>query len=309
MKSILLLCAIVTWLPSSGQLVQLKEVQEYRVMAKYYKQQMVWNSACYAYGKFAENKKYANPYDLLDYSCCCLKNNDTGRFTKYLSRAIEEGVDTTFINRFYRKVTTNEKNYLDNFINEKFESLRNVFLSTHDTALIATLKSMADRDQVGRGPMEKLAAKDPTGWTKSPAYDSLASLQNPADSVNYFLSMQLFELGRFPGYHNCGAAAADFNLPLLHLDKAYVDWDKVFKILKQAELAGDIDPSQLAAIVDRHYLRLANNPCYYYGSLKWGDHAFFDCENVDKLRAEIGLESLRTEYERQKRALPACYGL
>jgi hypothetical protein len=309
MRSIILLCAILTSLSSSGQLAQLQEVQSNRVMAKYYKQQMIWDSACSAYGKFVENKKYANPYDFLDFSYCCLKKNDTVLFTKYLSKAIEEGVDTDDISRFYIKGVAHEKDYLNSFLRENFQLLHRVFVTSHDTAFIAELNAIYDRDQAGRRPIEKLVAKDPKNWNKSPAFDSLRNIQNPADSINYFLAMQLFESGKFPGYHNCGAAATSFHFCMYHFDKAYVNWDKVFRMLKQAALAGDIDPTQVASIVDRHYLRLDSNLCYFYGSLDWGDHPFFDCKNVDKLRAEIGLEPLKTQYERQKRPLPACYGL
>jgi hypothetical protein len=308
MKSVILFCSILMWLTSNGQADRLQEVQGHRVMAKYYKQQMIWDSAYYAYRQFVDDKKYANPYDLLDFSCCCLKRSDTARFVTYLSKAIEAGVDTQQISSFYRKVTADERICLDGFLTKNFRPLHEVFLSNYDTTLINGLKLVAERDQVGRGPIEKLAAKDPANWSKSPAYDSLVLIQNPADSMNYVWVMQHFETGRFPGYRYCGAAAANLMLPLLHFDKAYMDWDKAFGILKRAVLVGDMDPSQLASIADRHYLRLAKNPCYYYGSLKWGDQPFYDCKNVDRLRAEIGLERLKTEYERQKRVLPACYG-
>lgn len=307
MKLIITLLLLLISIPAYCQLARLQEIQANRVTAKDYKQKANWDSACYAYEKFAEDKKYANPYDRLDLSYCCLKRKDTVRFKKFLSRAIEEGVDTGDIHGFYRKVTDDEKSYLNGFVTGHYGPLHNTFLAHYDTGLISELAIIAEADQRMRRPIEEMIAKDPANWKKEPAADSLLKAGRQLDSLNYIHIMRLCASGKYPGYHNCGAAAKMLTMALLHLDHSYEDWDNLFQILKQAVLAGNIDPDQVSTIVDRHYLRLAENPCYYYGSMNWGDKPFFDCKNVDKWRAEIGRESLKSEYERRNRPLPECY--
>lgn len=308
-----LLHNVVFWLvilvtassPSHSQLPILQQVQQARTEAKQYRQEQSWEKAKLAYLKVVANTTYANPFDHLSLAHCSLKAIDSVGFTKHLATAIAEGVDTTQIRSFFRSLTAAENARLQNFMAAHFADLHQQFRNTHDTTLIETINTVQVMDQIGRTPLQSILQKKPFSLKDSNIY-YLTAVQRMADSINYFQIMRLLEGGQFPGYRTCGAVAASFGQVLLHFDAAYVNWDYIMLQLKKAVQIGDLDPDQVAGIVDRHYLGLAS-PSYYYGRLKWGERPFFDCQQVDQFRAEIGIENLQAEYDRGKRALPECY--
>ena len=306
-KIILTLCFILSTIGVLCQTNDLKEVQRNRTIAKDFARKKSFDSACSIYAKFISNKKYANPFDELEYSYCCLKRGDTAMFQRLLCKSIQSGVDTELIYRFYGQLSAVEKERTELFLKSNFVALYQTFLDTHDTVLINELTCMRQMDQMARGPIQKLIMKYRQHWEEDSNAHYLMVVQKLADSLNYIRFMRLLAQGRFPGYHLCGVAAADIGIMLLHLDGSYVDWDLVQDALKKAVVDGDLDPGQVAGIIDRHYLGLLN-PVYYYGRIRWnGNYGFYDCKNVDKLRAEIGIETLRSEYLKEQRALPECY--
>jgi hypothetical protein len=82
-------------------------------------------------------------------------------------------------------------------------------------------------------------------------------------------------------------------------------WNFIFEFLKREVIAGNITPTQVVTIATRHYGN--NRNCTYYGSTKRGANELCDCKNVDKYRAEIGLDNLLSEYTRLKMKIPECY--
>ena len=307
-QALLVIVLVLSSLCSYGQLAELRQVQSARTMAKHHAKDTAWSLACEAYRKFAGNPKYANPYDHLDYSYLSLKRGDTATFAQYLEQAIRGGVDTVTIRRFYRRLGQAEQSRLDRFIADRFEPLHRAGLANYDTTTIRELQSIHELDQLLRTQIDKIVSVNPSGWKTDSGLHYLTRVAKFADSVNYTRVIRLFRSGRFPGYQRCGAAAISLGQALMHFDGPYVDWDYVFGMMKGAVLSGDMDPDQVAGIVDRHYLGRPGTSGYYYGRLKWGEeYPFYDCKQVDRFRAEIGLESLKSEYERGKRALPACY--
>ena len=81
-------------------------------------------------------------------------------------------------------------------------------------------------------------------------------------------------------------------------------WKFILNFLILEIKAGNMMQNQVVTIATRHYRRYK---CTYYGTQKWGLTKPCDCENVDKFREEIGLDSLKQEYQRLKLQLPECY--
>jgi hypothetical protein len=87
-------------------------------------------------------------------------------------------------------------------------------------------------------------------------------------------------------------------------DHSEEHWEFIFNFLKQEVMSGDIMANEVLTIATRHF---KHKDCTYYGTIKWGLSTPCDCEQVDKFRAEIGLDSLKEEYQRLKQQLPDCY--
>ena len=285
-----------------SQLSVLKNVQQNRFTGKAYIKNEMYDSAYLAISKFVENEIYANPYDYLNYSLCNYKIKDTFNFQKYLTKAVEGGVDSGTVKNYLRKLTGNDKIFLDNYLNLNYEQLRKKGWLKYDTVLINEVNSIERLDQYARNEFAKLvAAKTDSN------YKYLGYLQKQADSINYVRVASLFGSGKFPGYHNCGAFAS-LMIILIHLgDNQEDQWQFLYDELKTEVLAGNIMPLEVATITDNHFQRGRGKLCSYYGQWTGRTTELCDCKNVDNYRAIIGLEDLQSEYKANGKTLQECY--
>ncbi|MBS1687846.1 MAG: hypothetical protein JSS96_03920 [Bacteroidetes bacterium] len=302
-KKILSLCiCLFVCVSGYSQLGVLKNIEENRFLGQTYLYKEKYDSAYTAIGRFVENETFANPYDYLNFSMCCYKRNDTTTFLKYLNKAIQGGVDSIKVKSYLRKLTGNDKAFLENYLTANYEEMRKKGWSKYDTVLIKEVNSIEHLDQFARNEMmQSASAKADSN------YSYLAFFQKQADSINYARVARLIELGKFPGYHNCGAFAS-LTISLIHLGDYHEDeWEYLFKQLKIEVLTGNILPIEVATIADNHYERGNGQLCSYYGHWIGRTATLCNCKEVDKYRAAIGLEDLLTEYKARDRTLPDCY--
>ena len=287
---------------SYAQLDALQSVQESRFTAKKYLMQENYDSAYFAMSEFIDNAMAVNPFDYLSYALCNYKRNDTTTFLKYLDKAIESGIEQDMIRGYLRKLTGTDKDYLDTYLNENYLPLHKAGWIKYDTALINEVISINKLDQLVRDELTRIKMDKVDS-----NYNYLFFLGRQADSINYQRVVRLFESGKYPGYHNCGAIASYFSFTLMHItDGDEKKWQYIFTRLKTEVVAGNISPDEVATIADRHYKGRKENPCSYYGH-SGKTTELCDCQKVDKYRAAIGLESLKEEYELLKQNLPECY--
>ena len=285
-----------------SQLAVLRSVQDYRFAGKNYLKKEMYDSAYRAISQFVDHEIYANPYDYLNYSLCNYKIKDTINFQKYLTKAVEGGVDSGTVKNYLRKLTGNDKIFLDNYLNLNYEQLRKKGWLMFDTVLINEVNSIERLDQYARNEFAKLvAAKTDSN------YKYLGYLQKQADSINFIRVASMFKSGKFPGYHNCGAFAS-LTVTLIHLgDNQEDQWEFLYDRLKTEVLAGNILPLEVATITDNHFQRGKGKLCSFYGQWTGRTTELCDCKNVDKYRAIIGLEDLQSEYKVNGKTLPGCY--
>ena len=301
-KFLLLCICLLACVKGYSQLAVLKNVQENRFAGQTYLHREKYDSAYFAFSRFVENETFANPFDYLSFSLCNYKINDTANFLKYLSKAIEGGVDSTKIRSSLRKLTGNDRSFLDNYLYANYEQMRKKGWSEYDTILIKEVNSIEHLDQFARNELMQLtAAKVDSN------YNYLAFLQKQADSINYVRVARLFESGKYPGYHNCGCFAS-LSIVLIHLGDYHEDqWEYLFNRLKTEVLKGNVYPIEVATIADNHYERGRGKLCSYYGHWTLRTAELCDCKEVDKYREMIGLGDLLTEYKSNDKALPECY--
>ncbi len=299
----LLLCAcLFGHFGGHAQLTVLKNVHENRLLAQTFLNKEKYDSARIALARFIDNDKYATPYDYLNFSLCHYTLKDTARFLNYLNKAIEGGVDTTRIRSYLRKLTGNDKSFLENHLTANYNQLRKKGWAKYDTTLIKETNSIEDLDKFARNQLMKM-----TNGLADSNYSYLSFLQKQADSINYVRVARLLRAGRFPGYHNCGAFAS-LTITLIHLgDTGDDNWEYLFAQLKKEVLAGNIMPLELATVVDNHYQRGSGKLCSYYGQWTGRTTELCDCAQVDKNRQEIGLQTLQDEYQLKEKAIPECY--
>ena len=128
------------------------------------------------------------------------------------------------------------------------------------------------------------------------------------DSVNFVRVKALIESGRYPTFANYGIMSSRYNIVLMHIgDHDEQEWQYLFSFLKQQVLKGDITTKEVVTIVNRHFIS-GKTPCNYYGSSRHNAYPICDCNNVDAVRLEVGLDSMINEYRRVGKPIPDCYG-
>ena len=136
------------------------------------------------------------------------------------------------------------------------------------------------------------------------------------DSINYIRIKQLIKSKKYPGFHSHGIQSSNYTAILYHITDSDEDkFDYIFKFMKDQILKGDMTIEEVRGFVTRHYGNKGGRygkPCNYYGTKysyqkRWSDLSLCDCNQVDKFRNDIGLETLSAYYQREVIALPDCY--
>lgn len=266
------------------------------------------DSASFYFSKLIKDTVHANATDYMSLSCVKLLLKDTGAFKKHLMYSIEQdGADSAMVMIYFRPLDTFNLAYFKNYLATIYSVARALFLKKVDPAIEKEMKDILYLDQICRGPDDRAYIDDLHRHNDSlnPNFDHLRFVGGYIDSVNYERIVALIKRHKYPGYHNFGITSANYNVILMHVSDHSEDrWNFIFNFLKQEVMSGDIMPNEVVAIATRHY---QYKKCTYYGSIKWGLTSPCDCAHVDQLRAEIGLDNLKQEYQRLQQKLPDCY--
>ena len=282
----------------SAQLAVLRGVQQNRALAKYYIHEQKPDSACIAFKRYIDNKTYSTPSDWVAYSMSSLQSGDTNTFKTYLSKGIGAGFDTGVILHAYAKGLNGPGlAILHRYLNANFENIFREGYTKYDTTLIQEVKLIMDLDQMVHSVQK---------FDSNLKYRTF--IGNQVDSINYERIVKLFEAGKYPGYHNCGVHASEIVIIMMHTTDSREDrFQYIMKKLKAEVIKGNISPVEITTIADRHYTGTLTNPRSYYGHWQGRVAELYDCKQVDKFRAEIGMDDLKTEYAQDHRVLPECY--
>ncbi len=187
---------------------------------------------------------------------------------------------------------------MQQYLGEHFDDQHKRSLQLLDTDLLKQMNSILQFDQYIR-----------MDWKMDSNLTYRQYIGRYGDSVNFQRVKALIEASKFIGYKNSGAKSLDFLPVLTHIgDHNEENWNYLFNVLKKEVMAGNISPVLVSIIVDRHYTGSQNKkPCSYYGRWQGRKLDLCDCKNVDKIRDEIGLPDLKTEYEIKKIKIPECY--
>ncbi len=176
----------------------------------------------------------------------------------------------------------------------------------YDHALISRLNAIQQRDQQPRHAY--LFALQTTPENR-PLLDSLIREMQAADSVNILEIKDILTTYGFPKKSKVGTANTTIWMIIQHSDNIPAFQRECLPMLTQAALQGEIDKWQVAMLEDR--IALSEGRPQKYGSQivtneagKQVIYTLLDPEQVDRWRAEAGMEPLQTYATRMHAALP-----
>jgi hypothetical protein len=275
----------------------MQNAQTNRLKAEYYWGfRKNYDSASYYYKKFISDTNYTYPKDILAYANCSLKLKNMKDFEYFLNSAVISGADLELINNWNDNLNETEKLILRNYLDSNFISLATQFINRIDSNIVRKIDEMLLLDQYVRN----LEAN--TEFSRVVRYN----MMRVVDSMNYDQLSTLLDTC-FIGFKKFGPYS-EYLIPLLMhtTDSDELKWSHIFRLLKTEVRKGNISPMNVAMIADRHYSNV-EKPSYYYGVLHHNNLPLFDCKRVDEFRREIGLPTLREEYEFYKLKIPTCY--
>ncbi len=178
-------------------------------------------------------------------------------------------------------------------LEKKQETARIAYESTINVPLRDELALMFENDQKYRKQMRDVEKE--FGW-ESDEMKELWNKQGEVDSLNMLRLEEIIAVHGYPGKDLVGANTARAGFFIIqHADLKYQE--KYLPLLKKAADNGDIRKSTLALLIDR--VRMRNGETQLYGTqIKKNEegeyyvHDIEDPENIDKLRAEVGLGPL-----------------
>lgn len=176
----------------------------------------------------------------------------------------------------------------------------------YDHALISRLNAIQQRDQQPRHAY--LFALQTTPENR-PLLDSLIREMQAADSINILEIKDILTTYGFPQKSKVGTANTTIWMIIQHSDNIPAFQRECLPMLTQAALQGEIDKWQVAMLEDR--IALSEGRPQKYGSQivtneagKQVIYTLLDPEQVDRWRAEAGMEPLQTYATRMHAALP-----
>ena len=298
----ILLFSIMLSLMAGSASAGLKDIYLLRVKSNDFLSAKQIDSASYYLSMIIRDTVHANASDYMNLSRCRLQLRDTVAFNKYLIYSIENGgADSVIIMSYFRPLDSNDKAYLTAVLPAALATYRPIFLKIVDPLIEPEMKEIAFLDQLCRKTDDKGYPKD----TICENFKTLRTIGHYVDSINFARVTNLIKRNKYPGFHNFGINSAGYDHILMHVsDIGEEQWKFIYNFLKQQLAKGDMMQNQVVAIATRHYRHLN---CTYFGTQKWGLTTPCDCAQVDKIRKEIGLDSLSEEYDRLKQKLPDCY--
>jgi hypothetical protein len=286
-----------------GQLNDLNFVYLQRIKAETCKNNLEIDSAIFIYNKIVRNDVYVNATDFLSLASCYLIKDDTNNFKMNIEYAFKLGADSVLSFSYFKKLSNKNDLIFKDFLRTNYSQLILLNKPLLDTLVIQELDDILYLDQLFRGNIKVSESN----------YDYILTMSKYLDSVNLVRIKKLITSNKYPGFHNFGIMSSKYDQILMHIsDYSEIDWKFIFEFLKKEVLLGNITPNQLVSITTRHYGNMArgifNNKCSYYGSQRRGNLDLCDCMKVDEFRKSIGLDDLKSEFNRLNIKLPECYG-
>ncbi len=304
-KLIALASLFLCSLSSVAQVSKLALTQKNRSIADSYKENKRYDSAAIFYSKVVKDETYADAADFVKLSLCNLATKNQSNFHNNLDMGIIKGADSSYIISIYRTIPSQDSGYFHTYFDANFQHLRRKFIAGTDSGLIQYMDKIIELDQ-----MVHASFKLDTN------FEYLKQIGHYIDSVNFVRIKKLVEDGKYPGSHKYGMQASKYTIVLYHIcDEDEAKFEYLFEFMKKQVLKGDMTVGEVRAFATRHYGNTGGKygkPCNYYGTKvsyqkRWSDLPLCDCNKVDELRKEIGLETIKEYYEKEKIALPECY--
>jgi hypothetical protein len=300
-----LILILVFSFPCYAQVGKLSVTYKNRTTADSYKENKRYDSAAIFYNKVAKDEVYADATDLVKLSFCNLATKDQPGFRSNLDKSIVKGADSSYIISIYRAVLAPDSSYFHSYLEANYARLRSEFIAGTDTSVIHYMDKIMELDQLVRA-----------SFKFDTNYVYLRQIGRFTDSVNFLRVKKLIEDGQYPGSHKYGLQASKYSIVLFHIaDDEEPRFEYIFDFMKKQVLKGDMTIGEVRAFATRHYGNTGGKygkPCNYYGTKssyqkRWSDLPLCECDKVDELRKEIGLETIKEYYEKEKIALPECY--
>jgi hypothetical protein len=247
-------------------------------------------------------KKSYDEFEYLLYSKCLIGKGDTFSSVKMLLLGIEKGLFWDEGSQFTNLTNQDEYSldFLNKYIYPKYSLYHNFYINNLDSINIKLINMMVKDDQRIRSSPDKDIVK----W---------GSRINSVDSINFIKLKEIFSKydGKIPPSHKIGRKSLNNILLILHhvsTQKKY--FDECSNLIYQSCVDFNTNPVSLAAIYDRSSLDL--NHCAIYGEMTTNVNGIqsivlCDCEKIDQLRYNLGLETLTDFSKRRQIALPDCY--
>lgn len=222
-------------------------------------------------------KPFAEDFFVMAKAYLGLKNNE--KYFEFLLKSIESGIDSSELNKInaYLSLNVEQKN--------RCITAYNNFKISIDTALYQKLDSLCLKDQKVRNELDAYT-------TESEAHKHIVF----QDSLNRESILSMIETKGFPGRKLIGTDGKSFIL-LVHIPPSWIKDN--FELLKTQIIKGNLNPSSLAAVIDRHSYHSDNHEIIYNSFLPQNIIAK---PNGEKLRKEnrwvIGALSNKVFFDR-----------
>jgi hypothetical protein len=287
---------ILLFLLPAISLASLTATYNLRIKGNTHLETKAFDSAAYFFSKVITDTTYADATDFLCLSCSLLEIKDTPGFKKNLIYSIQNGgADSNMVFIYFRPINASNQIFFKEYFRSIFPDYRQQFLTRIDTAVQQEMEDILYLDQLVHGG----------GYSKT-NQPYMVEIGKLIDSINFKRVRALIEQDKYPGFHNFGIGSSKYSHILMHLgDETEERWNYMFSFVKKQALLGNITQKEVVAMATRHYA--AKGKCTYYGSVRRGETKLCDCNNVDRFRAEIGLDNLKSEYTRLGIKIPECY--
>jgi len=239
------------------------------------------NDTTIYYFNYAFEKAEAYPEDLLIISKVYYDNKNNNKAFEYLIKSLENGIDTAAITNIGISSLLNHQQkelLIEKYNNYKIE---------YDTVLLNQLDSIIELDQYVRE----------FDWndTASVTYQSSLNKMSLQDSLNRIWILNTIKEKGWMGRKLIGNDGTSFLL-LLHIHTSWINTN--FEILEKEILKGNLNPSYLAATLDRPFF--INGNLKYRSFLPGNFNTPKDTEEMKTNRYKIGALSSNVFLYRSK---------
>jgi hypothetical protein len=305
MRIIVLLFLILINYSLNSQLKFPTDVQQAYLLS--YKIENAFNNAEYhkCINLLIQKKNLQAPYnefDYLYYSKSLLLINDTVTCVKMLNNGIENGLFWDEGSRFTNLISQKEFSidFLNKYVKQNYLFHHSIHERNLDTTTINLINKLVNIDQMIRSTPQT----DLIQWGEN--------IQE-IDSINFTELKQIFSKynNKIPPRNKIGRDAINNITLILHHVSYYKKYfEECSNLIFDACVNYEVHPSVFAGLYDR--ISLDEKKCAIYGVMPTYHDGklsiiLCECKKVDKLRLNIGLNTLKEFSIERQIELPKCY--